>query len=242
MDYSYVRDVFKFEDAAYASLGGIVLGICTSLHYMGYGKLTGISGMVENVISPKSENIQVVFLCGCYAVGFLYILASGKPLETLPMPSYILIIAGFCVGFGSRLGCGCTSGHGICGLARISKRSIIGVAAFMTTGVLTANLVYGPVAGGPETDLNSNWFVSNNYGGAVLLVVSFLVAMREFTLESLHYWVFGGLFGLGLSISGMVNNHIVIAFLNFNKDWDPALMFVLCFAVGVFGVTYWCSV
>jgi len=216
-----------------------VLGICVSLHYAGYGRLTGISGLLENAISKVPENWQVSFLCGLYAIGFLYIQFSNeKVLVIQALPTYILIIAGLCVGFGTRMGCGCTSGHGISGLARLSKRGFVGVCSFMATGVLAANVAY--FSKFPEPDLQDPfWFVSNKYGGWVLFAISTLVALRELSHENLHSWVFGGLFGLGLSISGMVNNKIVLAFLIFNKNWDPALMFVLAFAVGVFAVTYW---
>jgi len=108
----------------------------------------------------------------------------------------------------------------------------------MATAFITANAVY--FNSFPVSDITDPfWFVSNKYGGWVLFAISTLVALREWSLMNLHSWIFGGLFGLGLSISGMVNNKTVISFLIFNKYWNPALMFVLCFAVGVFAVTYW---
>jgi uncharacterized membrane protein YedE/YeeE len=80
---------------------------------------------------------------GAVAVGFIYIqLSKEKELAIQPLPTWILILAGLCVGFGTRVGCGCTSGHGISGMSRLSKRSFVGVGAFMTTAVITANAAY----------------------------------------------------------------------------------------------------
>jgi uncharacterized membrane protein YedE/YeeE len=244
--YSYVRDTFAVKDALYGSFGGIIIGICSSLHYVTYGRLTGISGILETVFNSTGESKdywQVPFVCGIYAAAFLFIqFAEGEgskngTLDTLPIPSWIYIIGGFLVGFGTRIGSGCTSGHGVCGLSRLSKRSFVGVGSFMVTAVITANLLYGE--GGPAVDLSPDWYSCNKVGGWVLFSISIVAAFRQFTRDVFLHWVFGGIFGVGLSLSGMINNKIVIAFLNFNKDWNPVLMFVLTFAVSTFGITYW---
>ena len=111
--------------------------------YSTYGRLTGISGMVEKVVKAATPNVptekgwELNYLCGIYAASFLYIqLSKDHVLESKPLPIWMYILAGLFVGFGSRLGCGCTSGHGISGLARLSKRSFVGVGSFFVAGVV----------------------------------------------------------------------------------------------------------
>ena len=191
------------------------------------------------MISSKTDYYQVTYLCGLYAATFLYIqFRESHDLITRTLPTYMYIIGGLCVGFGTRMGCGCTSGHGISGLARLSKRSFVAVGSFMATALLTANLTF--YKHWNETDLNDpTWFRCNKYGGWILFALSIIVTLRQITQENLLTWLFGGLFGLGLSISEMINNKTVLAFLTFNADWDPSLAFVLCFGVATFAITFW---
>ena len=74
---------------------------------------------------------------------------------------------------------------------------------------------------------------------ATLLALSLIAPLRDISLQTVHVWFFGALFGIGLSLSGMTNNAVVISFLNFDKMWNPALMFVLAFGSGTFSLTYW---
>ena len=150
------------------------------------------------------------------------------------------IVGGICVGFGTRMGCGCTSGHGLSGLARFSPRSFVAVGSFFVPAVVVANLVHGLSGDNIEGDIsNKEWYQTSTAGGATLLALSLIPPLRDISLETVHVWVFGALFGVGLSLSGMTNNAVVISFLNFDKMWNPALMFVLAFGSGTFCLVYW---
>lgn len=242
-NYSYVRDTWTAMDGVEAGLGGVILGVTVSLLWIFYGRLTGISGMFEKVIKVNKEKTyqwQLHYLSGLYGASYVYIQCSKTQiLQTTPLPSWLYVLGGLCVGFGTRLGCGCTSGHGLSGLSRFSVRSFAAVCSFFVPAVLVANLVHGS-GDTLEGDFNDPaWYQSNTISGATLMALSLIPTLRDFSPETIHVYIFGALFGIGLSLSGMVNNTVVLAFLNFNKFWNPALMFVLAFGSGTFAVTYW---
>lgn len=129
---------------ALALLGGGLIGLSAALLWLTHGRIAGISGIAGSVIQPQREPWRWAFLAGLAAAGlvarFVYAPAIGAPLRAMPW----VIIAGLLVGFGTRLGSGCTSGHGVCGLSRLSGRSLVAVVTFMSTGALTAWLVGAP--------------------------------------------------------------------------------------------------
>jgi uncharacterized membrane protein YedE/YeeE len=125
--------------------GGVLIGLSATALLATHGRIAGISGIVGNLLASlfpgggRSETAwRAVFVAGLASGGAL--LASLAPelfAMTLERSGVALAGAGFLVGFGSRMGSGCTSGHGVCGVARGSKRSILATATFMTTGALT---------------------------------------------------------------------------------------------------------
>ena len=118
--------------------GGLIIGAATVLLLLGIGRIAGISGIASSLLKPKKVELwQVLFIAGLVISPLLYQLVV--PLPTLEMTSSIplLVSAGLLVGFGTRLGSGCTSGHGICGNARLSPRSMAATAIFMLFGILT---------------------------------------------------------------------------------------------------------
>ncbi len=127
---------------AMSFVGGVFIGIATVLLLLGIGKIAGISGIVGNLLSPKQSNAwQWLFVIGLLISPLIYqLFASLPPIEvTSSVP--LLIIAGLLVGFGTRLGSGCTSGHGICGNARLSPRSMLATVSFMLAGMITVFIV-----------------------------------------------------------------------------------------------------
>ena len=120
-----------------ALLGGGLIGLAATVLYAGIGRIAGISGIVNNAIERRQERgWRLAFLAGLLAAAAAWFAWSGEaPRNGFPLPW--LIAAGLLVGFGTRLGNGCTSGHGICGLARLSKRSLAAVLTFMGSGVAT---------------------------------------------------------------------------------------------------------
>jgi len=124
-----------------ALIGGIIIGLSVVLYFYATGRLAGISGIFENAITQTSQRVSnTLFLIGLL-VGPLIIyniVLPNNPIAFEITHSYLLIIpGGFLVGFGTRLGGGCTSGHGICGIGRLSVNSMVATATFVAIGVLT---------------------------------------------------------------------------------------------------------
>lgn len=122
-----------------ALLGGLMLGLSASLLLIFSGKIAGISGMVAHLIKPsnnyrKEATWRALFLLGLISAGLVYQLFAALPPASITANNSTLIMAGLLVGFGSRMGSGCTSGHGICGLSRLSLRSLIATLSFMLAG------------------------------------------------------------------------------------------------------------
>ena len=124
-----------------ALIGGLIIGLSVILYFYATGRLAGISGIFENAITQTSQRVSnTLFLIGL-VVGPLIIynlVLPNNPIAFEITHSYLLIIpGGFLVGFGTRLGGGCTSGHGICGIGRLSVNSMVATATFVAIGVLT---------------------------------------------------------------------------------------------------------
>ena len=119
-------------------VGGLMLGVATVILLLGIGRIAGISGIFSSLLKPKSvEMWQILFILGLVISPVLYRLARPLPNVEISTSLPLLIAAGLLVGFGTRLGSGCTSGHGICGNARLSPRSLAATVTFMLLGIVT---------------------------------------------------------------------------------------------------------
>ena len=106
------------------------------------GRIAGISGILGRLLPPYAEDVDVrgalAFVTGLVAAPLLHVAATGMPvMQTVPDQLPLMAIAGVLVGFGTAYGSGCTSGHGVCGVARLSQRSIVATAIFMVAGFAT---------------------------------------------------------------------------------------------------------
>lgn len=121
-----------------ALLGGALLGVSVVGYLYVNGRITGISGLIAQVLDPKTafRTPAVWFLLGLIGVSAVYGWLV-HPTIAINTPPLLLVIAGLLVGFGTRLGSGCTSGHGICGISRLSVRSLVATATFMFVGFVT---------------------------------------------------------------------------------------------------------
>lgn len=122
-----------------ALLGGVLIGISATVLLAFNGKIAGISGIVNGAIRfERSEVWRWLFLIGMLAGGVLYEYGlASQPTPTSTFSPWAMIIGGLLVGFGTRMGSGCTSGHGVCGLGRLSARSLVAVLTFLATGFIT---------------------------------------------------------------------------------------------------------
>jgi hypothetical protein len=133
-----------------AIIGGLLIGLAASVLLWTNGKISGISGIlaVSLFSFAQDSSWRLAFLFGLVGAGVFYpmLMGHGIAIETQAGP-VITIVAGLLVGFGTRLGSGCTSGHGICGIARFSIRSIVATGVFIGAGMITVFAV-GLVSGG----------------------------------------------------------------------------------------------
>ncbi|WP_017327806.1 YeeE/YedE family protein [Synechococcus sp. PCC 7336] len=122
-----------------ALLGGVAIGISATVLFAFNGRIAGISGILNGAIQfSAAESWRWIFLLGMLLGGALYEYAIA-PLPT-PRSSFVpasMVLGGFLVGWGTRMGSGCTSGHGVCGLGRLSSRSFAAVLTFLATGFMT---------------------------------------------------------------------------------------------------------
>lgn len=128
-----------------ALIGGALLGFAAVFLMKFNGRIAGISGILNGVFSaPSGDKIwRVLFIVGLVLGGTGYQVVTNAPLITREsFPLWQLIVAGLLVGFGTRMGSGCTSGHGVCGIARLSFRSIASTLVFLATGALVATVMY----------------------------------------------------------------------------------------------------
>lgn len=123
-----------------ALIGGVIIGIAVSIMLLWKGRVTGISGIVNGTLSPVRGDTQwrILFLLGLFLGGIVLkfnqpaVFASGSSLDATKT-----ITAGLLVGFGTIMGSGCTSGHGICGISRLSPRSIVATLVFILSGIFS---------------------------------------------------------------------------------------------------------
>lgn len=126
-----------------ALMGGALLGIAVTVLLLWNGRIAGISGILGGLLQPKAGDVawRVVFILGLMASPLVYSLFTALPSIEIEADLPILVLAGLLVGIGTRYGAGCTSGHGVCGLARVSPRSLVATLSFMFAGFITVWLV-----------------------------------------------------------------------------------------------------
>ena len=127
-----------------ALAGGILIGLSATILLAFDGRIAGISGIVNGAMKfTQKENWRWLFIVGMLAGGFFYEYVFAS--EPTPLSSFApgaMIVGGLLVGFGTRMGNGCTSGHGVCGLGRLSFRSLVAVITFMITAIITVFITH----------------------------------------------------------------------------------------------------
>ena len=126
-------------------IGGLLIGTAAAIMLLGLGRIAGVSGMAARATgiadTGAPRGIAIAFVIGLPLGAFLISQISGHVSVNFPASPIPLIIGGLLVGFGTRMGSGCTSGHGVCGMSRLSRRSIMATAMFMTSGFATVGLM-----------------------------------------------------------------------------------------------------
>lgn len=126
-----------------ALLGGVLIGAAIVVLMVTQGRIAGISGIVNGLLHRASGDVKwrAAFVVGVLIAPLVYRQFVPMPLVELSADWPTLILAGLLVGFGTRMGSGCTSGHGVCGLSRLSPRSMLATASFMAAGFVTVFVV-----------------------------------------------------------------------------------------------------
>ena len=242
-------------------LGGAIMSLASSLHLYLNGKITGISGAIFRTITLSDFSYNFSFITGMLFMSSL-IKIFFDPMsqkEKLDSPVFMetqvkfvgdlstvgFILAGFLVGFGAKMGTGCTSGHGVCGLPRLSKRSIVAILLFMVFGILMATIRYYIPFLRPESYVSDVW--ENSFINIGILVFNCLgfglnIIYKSGNKDKIRdisiSFCIGALFCYGLLESGMLQRHVVIEFLIIGKVWNYQLAFVLGSAVGINLLTF----
>ena len=239
-------------------IGGSIMALASTLHLYIQGKITGISGALFRCISFTEFNYNFSFILGMLAMSsFLkcfydpsiqyinkysstFLETPEKYVADLSLPGFVL--AGFLVGFGAKMANGCTSGHGICGVPRLSKRSLVAITLFLIFGTLMSTIRYYHPFLLPENQPYSVWDWSLiNYltliGSCGIYLLNLLSILRNGINNQLRdniiSFAIGALFAYGLIQSGMLKRHIVVNFLTIATVWEVQLGFVLASAIAI---------
>ena len=126
-------------------MGGLLIGLAAAIMLLGLGRIAGVSGMVARATgiadTGAPRNVAIAFVVGLPLGALLIAQTVGAVNVSFPASIWPLIIGGLLVGYGTRLGSGCTSGHGVCGLSRLSPRSMVATGMFMASGFVTVGLL-----------------------------------------------------------------------------------------------------
>lgn len=122
-----------------ALAGGVLIGMAAAMFVLLNGRIAGISGVIGGLFKPVTGDVawRAAFVIGLVGAPLIYRLFAALPLPRIDASFAALVLAGVLVGVGTRYGSGCTSGHGVCGLARLSPRSFVATGAFMGAGFAT---------------------------------------------------------------------------------------------------------
>ena len=122
-----------------AVVGGVLIGIAAGMFALLNGRIAGISGVVGGLLTPAKGDVswRAAFVLGLVGTPLVYTVFAVLPRLQIDADYGALVVAGLLVGVGTRYGSGCTSGHGVCGLSRLSPRSLVATAAFMGAGFVT---------------------------------------------------------------------------------------------------------
>ena len=131
-----------------ALAGGLLIGVAAAMFVLFNGRVAGISGILGGLLRPAAGDVgwRAAFLVGLLIAPLLYALAAPLPAVRIDADMTTLIIAGLLVGAGTRYGSGCTSGHGVCGMSRVSPRSLAATLTFMLAGFVTVYVVRHMIA------------------------------------------------------------------------------------------------
>lgn len=135
--------LFNTQDWIMGLIGGLMIGTASAIFLLGMGRIAGISGIAGSILRAGNARFgqDALFLAGLILVPTILALTVYRPDIGIPSNPVLLVAGGLIVGIGTRMGNGCTSGHGVCGMTRFSRRSFVSVGVFMAVAALTASIL-----------------------------------------------------------------------------------------------------
>ncbi len=132
-----------------ALAGGVLIGLAAAMFILINGRIAGISGIVGGLLTPRRSDIawRLAFVAGMVGAPLLWLSVTSLPTIQIDASYPMLVAAGLVVGISTRYGAGCTSGHGVCGISRLSPRSLLATIAFMATGFATVFVLRHVIGG-----------------------------------------------------------------------------------------------
>ena len=247
-----------------ALFGGILISISTSFNLLVNNRITGMSGLYSGLLCfEKDFYYRAVFIFTMVATTPIIFFLSGfgeiYGLKAFDKPSDLVsnlnqtgyFLAGLLVGLGTVLGNGCTSGHGVCGLPRLSLRSWVYVPVFLVVAIIVATFRsnYPFLVEEKRVEIGEVTAQSYNEIMMIVLVICLIVVSLCFLyvliindfkkiVEVLTAIIAAAIFALGLIVSGMNKRQKILGFLTIDSNWDPSLLIVLCGAVGLNFLTF----
>ena len=241
-------------DLRSAIIGGLTIGVAASGLFIFNKTTSGISGVLRSTIFSAPKLVHSSYILGLVTSGMLLKMvkpdAFGPENSVRQLSANGAALAGVLVGFGASLSNGCTSGHGVCGLPRLSPRSLVAVMTFMASGMITAitfrdsKFLYGIDTGSKNTIVApviaicsatvAFSFLPRIFGHLIDMSSDLgPIYVKDTVVETMTGFASAVVFGLGLGFSGMTNPGKVIGFLDLTNPsgWDPSLMGVMGGAV-----------
>jgi uncharacterized protein len=235
------------SDYIMAFYGGALIALSSSLNYILFGNITGLSGILNIVLSLKP--ISVYFFRLNFVVGLItavdYLSSSYNEKvsadDNLSITGWML--GGLLIGLGARWSGGCTSGHGVCGLPRFSIPSFVAICIFMPTGIITATYLNSYPLFLASNALSPEFISYYKIISKAILKILQIGCIGSSIYYSLYNqdpfkkieasinFILGGIFGSGLFLSGMCSRNKILAFLTLSANWDPSLLVVMFTAV-----------
>lgn len=220
-----------------AIVGGVFIGGACGMYMLLAGRIAGNSGALKALILGPRELPKLAFVFGLIGGGVLMsTLLPGSFATTPPAPSVALALAGLAVGIGTALGNGCTSGHGLCGLSRLSMRSLVAVPTFMAAAIATATTKSGLAIGAPapmtDTPAATITLATSLAGGLVVALFPCALPLSKKVHETYAGLWSGACFAIGLTVGGMVRPAVVVNALS-PAAFDATLWVLFCTALAV---------
>jgi len=220
---------------AQAAIGGVFIGAACGLYMLLQSRIAGNSGQLKALVNGSAEPAQIGFICGLLAGGHLMGKLMPHLFEAAPVPSPYLALVGLSVGLGTALANGCTSGHGLCGLSRLSLRSLAAVPTFMGAAIVTATSMTTTTFGGlaPFAATPDAVYILSLKLAAALAASLPPYFLAPASVKPAYAGLYvGSCFAFGLSIGGMVKPSVIIGALSPGKV-DLTLWALFCTALAV---------